>query len=429
MDHFHDQNGQMMAENIPLSQIADEVGTPLYVYSTATLQRHYRVFRDAFSGLDALVCFAVKANSNQAVLATLAREGAGADVVSVGEMERALRAGIPADRIVFSGIGKTAHEMAAALKAGIKQFNAESEAELEILNRVAGELGKVAPVSIRVNPDVDAKTHAKISTGKSENKFGIAWKKADAVYARIAELPHLEAVGVDLHIGSQLTDLTPLREAFTKVVTLVKDLRAKGHDIRHIDLGGGLGIPYDPEAAVPPAPTAYAQMVLEVLGDLDCSIILEPGRLIAGNAGILLTSLLYEKQGENRTFYILDAAMNDLIRPAMYDAYHAILPVTEPASDTPRLVADFVGPVCESSDIFAKDRKTTPLQSGDLVAIKSAGAYSAVMASTYNSRLLVPEVLVDGDRYAVVRRRQSLDELLSLDSVPDWLSADVDGQG
>ncbi|MCJ9428410.1 diaminopimelate decarboxylase [Kordiimonas marina] len=421
MDHFAYKEGKLSAEDVALETIALEVGTPVYVYSTATLKRHFQVFSEAFQGVHALVCFAVKANSNQAVLRTLAREGAGADVVSLGELTRALMAGIPGDRIVFSGVGKTPEEMHAALRAGIKQFNAESEAELEVLNLVAGEMGLTAPVSVRVNPDVDAKTHAKISTGKSENKFGIPWQRVDAVYARIKELEHLEAVGVDLHIGSQLTDLAPFREAFAKVVTLVKDLRAKGHDIRHIDLGGGLGIPYDPEQAAPPAPAEYGTMIREVLGDLDCGIILEPGRLIAGNAGVLVTRMLYEKKGVDRTFYILDAAMNDLGRPAMYDAYHAIVPVREAETDA-TLEADFVGPVCESSDTFAKARKTTPLKAGDLVAIKSAGAYGAVMSSTYNSRPLVPEVLVDDTRYAVVRKRQSLEELLSLDEVPTWLT-------
>jgi diaminopimelate decarboxylase len=421
MDHFHYLDGNLHAEDVPLADIARAVGTPVYVYSAATLRRHFRVFSEAFGALEPLVCFAVKANSNQAVLRTLALEGAGADVVSLGELTRALKAGIPADRIVFSGVGKTPEEMVAALNAGIKQFNVESEPELEALNAVAEKLGRVAPVSVRVNPDVDAMTHAKISTGKAENKFGIAWHKAEAVYARVSELAHVEAVGVDLHIGSQLTDLAPFKEAFEKVITLVKGLRDKGHDIRHIDLGGGLGIPYDPEAAAPPPPSAYGAMINEVLGDLDCSIILEPGRLIAGNAGLLLTELLYEKQGENRTFYILDAAMNDLSRPAMYDAYHAIVPVREPR-DGVTTTADFVGPVCESSDTFAKARKTPPLTPGDLVAIKSAGAYGAVMSGTYNSRPLVPEVLVSGDKFAVVRKRQSLEELLSLDAIPDWLA-------
>ncbi len=425
MDHFQYKDGVMHAENVALPRIADEVGTPVYVYSTATLKRHFRVFREAFARINPLICFAVKANSNQAVLTTLAREGAGADVVSLGELMRALKAGIPGERIVFSGVGKTDEEMEAALDANIKQFSVESEAELEALNGVAARLGKVAPVSIRVNPDVDAMTHAKISTGKSENKFGIAWQKADAVYARVGELANVKAVAVNVHIGSQLTKLEPFKEAFIRVIALVKDLRTKGHDITHIDLGGGLGIPYAPDAEVPPAPSAYGEMIQEVMGDIDCDIILEPGRLIAGNAGILLSKTIYEKRGENRTFYIIDAAMNDLTRPAMYDAYHAIAPVNEPqTSDT--TVADFVGPVCESSDVFAKDRRTAPLKRDDLVVIKSAGAYGAVMASTYNSRPLVPEVLVDGDRFAVIRKRQSLEDLLALDTLPSWLSDDED---
>lgn len=423
MDHFSYKNGEMHAEDVPLSQIAREVGTPVYVYSTATLQRHFRVFSGAFEGLDALVCFAVKANSNQAVLSTLAREGAGADVVSVGELERALRAGIPAERIVFSGVGKKPSEMRSALEAGIKQFNVESEPELEALNQVAGEMGMVAPVSLRVNPDVDAKTHHKIATGKSENKFGIAWSKAAEVYSQIKALDHVSAVGVDVHIGSQLTDLAPFKLAFEKVVGMVRDLRAAGHDIRHIDLGGGLGIPYDPDEETPPSPVAYGEMIKSVLGDLPCSIILEPGRLIAGNAGILLSELLYVKRGEDRLFYIVDAAMNDLLRPAMYDAFHNILPIAEPGDNARNAAveADFVGPVCETGDTFAKARKTVPMNPGDLVAFKSAGAYGAVMASTYNSRELIPEVLVNGSSYAVVRARPSLDDLIGLDSVPDWL--------
>lgn len=420
MDHFEYKGGQMHAENVALQDIARAVGTPVYVYSSATLVRHYNVFSDAFDGLDRLICFAVKANSNQAVLATLAKEGAGADVVSAGELERALRAGIPANKIVFSGVGKKPDEMRAAIKAGIKQFNVESEVELEALNAVAADMDVVAPVSVRVNPDVDAKTHHKISTGKSENKFGIPWSRTANIYARIAELPHVYATGVDVHIGSQLTDLAPFRAAFEKVVGLVRDLRENGHDIRHIDLGGGLGIPYDPEAETPPSPVAYGAMIKDVLGNLDCSIILEPGRLIAGNAGILMSELLYEKTGENRRFYILDAAMNDLLRPAMYDAYHAIKPVTEPIDDA-TVIADFVGPICETGDTFAKDRKTPPIHPGDLVIFKSAGAYGAVMASNYNSRELVPEVLVNGDEFAVVRARQTLDDLIGRDSVPSWL--------
>lgn len=423
MDHFSYKNGEMHAENVPLSRIASEVGTPVYVYSTATLQRHFRVFSEAFQGLDALVCFAVKANSNQAVLSTLAREGAGADVVSVGELERALRAGIPADRIVFSGVGKKPSEMRRALEVGIKQFNVESEPELEVLNEVAGKMSRVAAVSLRVNPDVDARTHHKIATGKSENKFGIAWESAPKVYNRIKELDHVQATGVDVHIGSQLTDLEPFKLAFEKVVGLVRGLREAGHEIRHIDLGGGLGIPYDPDEETPPSPGAYGDMIKSVLGDLPCSIILEPGRLIAGNAGILLSEMLYVKEGEDRLFYIVDAAMNDLLRPAMYDAFHNILPVTEPGDNARNsaVSADFVGPVCETGDTFAKARKTVPMSPGDLVAFKSAGAYGAVMASTYNSRELVPEVLVNGDEYAVVRARPSLDDLINLDQLPNWL--------
>lgn len=420
MDHFSYKNGEMFAENVPLKTIAREVGTPVYVYSTATLVRHFRVFSEAFSGLDALVCFAVKANSNQAVLATLAAEGAGADVVSEGELVRALRAGIPAEKIVFSGVGKKPTEMAAALKAGIKQFNVESEPELEILDAVAGRLGLTAPVSVRVNPDVDAKTHHKIATGKSENKFGIAWSKAEHVYARIAELPNLRATGVDVHIGSQLTDLEPFKTAFEKVLDLVKRLRTSGHAIDHIDLGGGLGIPYDPSEETPPGPGLYGAMIKQVLGDMDCSIILEPGRLIAGNAGILLSELLYVKQGEDRTFYIVDAAMNDLVRPAMYDAFHAIQPVDKPANDR-TIAADFVGPVCESGDTFARGRETPEMTPGDLLVFKSAGAYGAVLSSTYNSRELVPEVLVNRNDYAVVRARPSLDDMIGLDTVPDWI--------
>lgn len=425
MDHFSYKNGEMFAENVSLKTIAREVGTPVYVYSTATLVRHFNVFSEAFEGLDALVCFAVKANSNQAVLATLAAEGAGADVVSEGELIRALRAGIPAEKIVFSGVGKKPNEMAAALKAGIKQFNVESEPELDVLNAVAGRLGLTAPVSVRVNPDVDAKTHHKIATGKSENKFGIAWSKAEGVYARIAELPNLRATGVDVHIGSQLTDLNPFKTAFEKVLDLVKKLRSNGHAIDHIDLGGGLGIPYDPSEETPPSPGLYGAMIKQVLGDMDCSIILEPGRLIAGNAGILLSELLYVKQGEDRTFYIVDAAMNDLVRPAMYDAYHAIQPVDEPQSEH-TIKADFVGPVCESGDTFAKGRETPEMKPAELLVFRSAGAYGAVLSGTYNSRELVPEVLVNGDAYAIVRPRPSLDDLIGLDAVPGWLSPRTD---
>ncbi|MEX0299348.1 MAG: diaminopimelate decarboxylase [Kordiimonas sp.] len=421
MDHFQYQDGTLHAENVSLAKIAQEVGTPVYVYSTATFQRHYRVFAEAFKGHETLICYAMKANSNQAVLTTLAHEGAGADVVSAGELKRALAAGIPAEKIVFSGVGKTREEMGFSLEAGIKQFNIESEAELELLNEVAGGLNMIAPVSVRVNPDVDAKTHEKISTGKSENKFGIAWSRAGAVYDRIRELPNVAGVGVDLHIGSQLTDLEPFKLAFAKVVDLVKRLRTEGHAISHIDLGGGLGIPYEAGVEAPPSPGSYGEMVSEVLGDLDVSIIVEPGRLIAGNAGILLSEVIYEKTNDAKRFYIIDAAMNDLVRPAMYDAHHEIVPV-EATDEAKSVTADFVGPICESSDVFAKNRSTTSYKAGDLLALKSAGAYSAVMASTYNSRSLVPEVMVNGGEYAVVRKRQSIEELISLDSVPSWLS-------
>jgi diaminopimelate decarboxylase len=426
MDHFQYRDGNLYAEDVNLSDIAAEVGTPVYVYSSATLQRHFRVFNEAFEGLDALICFAVKANSNQAVLKTLAKEGSGADVVSGGELKRALLAGIPAEKIVFSGVGKTPDEMRDALRANIKQFNVESEAELEVLNAIAKNMDITAPVSVRVNPDVDAKTHAKISTGKAENKFGIPWVRVSRVYTRIAELSNLKAVGVDVHIGSQLTDLKPFEAAFRKVVDLVINLREQGHNIQHIDLGGGLGIPYDPDAETPPSPGAYGAMINKVLGDLDCSIILEPGRLIAGNAGVLLTSMLYEKESENKVFYILDAAMNDLSRPAMYDAYHDIIPVKEPSQiggeQGNKVSADFVGPVCETGDTFAKSRPTSPMAAGDLAVIKSAGAYGAVMASTYNSRALIPEVLVSEDKFAVIRKRQSLEDLIKLDQVPYWLA-------
>lgn len=420
MDHFSYNDGTLYCEGVSLNEIAHQVGTPVYVYSTATLERHFRVFTQAFDGLEHLVCYAVKANSNLAVLSLLARLGAGADVVSLGELMRAEKAGIPADRIVFSGVGKTVEEMQAGLRMGIRQFNVESVPELEALNRVAANMGVTAPVSLRVNPDVDAGTHEKISTGKSENKFGIAWSQVEATYARIQALSHVEAVGVDVHIGSQLTDLAPFRKAYEKVLALVQTLRSNGHPISHVDLGGGLGIPYNPRDAKPPEPKVYADMVRDVFGGFDGSLIFEPGRMIAGNAGVLLTQLVYAKEGEGRTFYIVDAAMNDLARPAMYEAFHDIVPVKEPTGD--QTVADFVGPICESGDTFAKSRTTEVLAPGDLAVFRSAGAYGAVMASTYNSRPLVPEVLVSGDRYAVIRPRQSLDELLSLDRVPDWLA-------
>ena len=420
MDHFTYINGEMHAENVPLRRIAEEVGTPVYIYSTATLQRHYRVFKDSFGDLDTLVCFAMKANSNQAVLKTLAAEGAGADVVSGGELTRALSAGIPAEKIVFSGVAKTREEMRQALEAGICQFNVESEPELEVLSTVAVEMGEIAPVSMRINPDVDARTHAKISTGLAENKFGIAWQKAEDVYTRIKALPGVEAVGIDMHIGSQLTTLTPFAEAFARISELVTSLRHAGHNIRHLDLGGGLGIPYDPDTETPPGPNAYGDVVKEHAAGLGCKLIFEPGRMIAGNAGILLSKVEYIKQGTDRQFVILDAGMNDLTRPAMYDAFHHINPVIEADESIPLAPADFVGPVCETGDTFAKDRMTTPLKAGDLIIFRSSGAYAAVMANNYNSRLLVPEVLVKGDEMAVIRERESIERLIAKDKVPDW---------
>jgi diaminopimelate decarboxylase len=420
MNHFTYRNGELHAEDVPLRRIAAEVGTPFYCYSTATLERHYRVFAEAFAGQRAKVHFALKANANLAVVKTLARLGAGADVVSEGELRRALQAGIPAADIIFSGVGKTAAEMAFALKTGIHQFNVESEPELETLNAVALQLGKRAPIAVRVNPDVDAKTHAKISTGKAENKFGVPWTRARDIYAQAAELPGIEAVGVAVHIGSQLTDLAPLEAAFLRVGQLVRQLRADGHDIRRLDLGGGLGIPYRDEA--PPAPGAYAAMVRRVTDNLGCDLALEPGRLIVGNAGILVTQVIYVKQGAAKTFVILDAAMNDLARPSLYEAWHGIEPVRQPAPGAPETPVDFGGPVCETTDMLAADRPMPPLAAGDLLAIRSAGAYGAVMASTYNLRLLIPEVLVHADRFAIVRPRPSYTEMLSHDRVPEWLA-------
>jgi diaminopimelate decarboxylase len=422
MNHFGYRNGQLHAEDVPLAAIAAEVGTPFYCYSTATLKRHYRVFADAFAGAKALVCYSLKGNSNQAVIATLAAEGAGADVVSEGELRRALAAGIPATRIVFSGVGKTAREMALALDVGIHQFNVESEPELEALSAIAASKGLRAPVAMRVNPDVDAQTHAKISTGKKENKFGIAWDQARGLYGRAAALPGIEVVGVDVHIGSQLTRLDPFAAAFTRIAELVGALRADGHAIRRIDLGGGLGVPYDFSAEAPPEPADYARTVRAAFDGLDCELIFEPGRLIVGNAGVLVASVIYVKDQGAKRFVIVDSAMNDLIRPSLYDAYHEIVPVTEPAHGANKASVDVVGPVCESGDSFALERPMPPVAAGELVAFLTAGAYGAVMSSTYNSRLLVPEVLVNGDHWAVVRPRQSYEELIGLDRIPDWLA-------
>ncbi|MFG6583140.1 diaminopimelate decarboxylase [Sulfitobacter sp. 1A12779] len=421
MDHFLYKDGVLHAEDVSLAEIAAAVGTPVYVYSTATLLRHFHLFDDALSGMDHLVCYAMKANSNQAVLRTLAQAGAGMDVVSGGEYRRAKAAGVPGDKIVFSGVGKTREEIELALTGGIRQFNVESEPEMILLDVVARELGKVAPITIRVNPDVDAKTHAKIATGKSENKFGIPIARAREVYAMAAKLPGLKIVGIDVHIGSQLTDLAPFEQAYSKVAELTEVLRADGHDIRRLDLGGGLGIPYERSNSAPPLPTDYGAMVQRTLGHLGCEVEIEPGRLIAGNAGVLVSEVIYLKSGEGRDFLILDAAMNDLIRPAMYDAWHDIVPLNEPAPGAEPRPVDIVGPVCESGDTFAKQRMMPVLGSGDLVAFRSAGAYGAVMSSEYNSRPLIPEVLVNGDQFAVIRPRPSFDEMINRDTIPEWL--------
>ncbi|BAB50382.1 diaminopimelate decarboxylase [Mesorhizobium japonicum] len=422
MNHFDYRDGVLHAEDVAIPDIAAQVGTPFYCYSTATLTRHYRVFAQAFAGLDALVCYAMKANSNQAVLRTLARLGAGADVVSEGELRRALAAGIPASKILFSGVGKTAREIDLALEAGILCFNVESEPELELLSARAVALGKVAPISLRINPDVDAKTHKKISTGKAENKFGIAWQRARQVYARAATLPGIKVTGIDTHIGSQITELQPFDDAFALLVDLVGALRADGHAIEHVDLGGGLGIPYRVDNNPPPLPDAYAQIVRKHVTKLGLKVMFEPGRLIVGNAGILVSEVIFVKEGDAKNFLVVDAAMNDLIRPTLYDAFHDIRPVVQPPADTPRMMVDVVGQVCETGDYLGLDRDLPRLKAGDLVAVSTAGAYGAVQAGTYNTRLLVPEVLVDGDRFHIVRPRLTYDDLIGLDSVPDWLA-------
>ena len=421
MDHFLYRDGALCAEDVPVAEIAAAVGTPFYVYSTATLLRHFRLFDEALEGTDHLVCYAMKAASNQAILKTLAQAGAGMDVVSQGEYLRAKAAGVPGDRIVFSGVGKTADEIRCALSGGIRQFNVESEPEMEVINAVALELGTRAPITIRINPDVDAKTHAKIATGKSENKFGIPISRASEVCAHAASLPGLEVVGIDVHIGSQLTELAPFEAAYRKVAERTETLRAEGHDIRRLDLGGGLGIPYTRSNEAPPLPMDYGALIKRTLGHLGCEIEIEPGRLIAGNAGLMVSKVIYVKSGEGRDFLIVDGAMNDLIRPAMYEAHHDIVPVIEPEPGIESQPYDIVGPVCETGDTFAKQREMPPLQAGDLIAFRSAGAYGAVMASEYNSRPLVPEVLVHGDQFAVIRRRPSFDEMINRDTIPEWL--------
>ncbi|WP_408592697.1 diaminopimelate decarboxylase [Paracoccus marcusii] len=421
MDHFLYRNGELHAEDVPLSCIASQVGTPVYVYSAATLTRHFGLFRQALDWTDHLVCFAVKSNSNLAVLKLMGDLGAGMDVVSGGEYARAKAAGVPGERIVFSGVGKTIPEMRMAIEGGIRQFNIESEPEMRALSALCVSMGATVPVAIRVNPDVDAKTHEKIATGKSDNKFGIPISRAMAVYAEAASLPGLRVVGVDVHIGSQLTDLAPFRAAYLKVAELTRALRAEGHDITRLDLGGGLGIPYRRDNSAPPLPIEYGQVIRETVGDLSCQIEIEPGRNIVGNAGVLLSRVIYVKNGEDRDFLIVDAAMNDLLRPAMYGAHHDIVPLVEPAVGAPVRPYDVVGPVCESGDTFQKGADLPELAAGGLVAFRSAGAYGAVMASEYNSRPLVPEVLVQGDHFAVIRARPTFEEMLARDSIPAWL--------
>ncbi|MBN8938504.1 MAG: diaminopimelate decarboxylase [Rhizobiales bacterium] len=421
MHHFAYRNGVMHAEDVALDRLADEVGTPFYCYATATLERHYRVFTEAFAGLDSLVCYAMKANSNQAVIKTLAQLGAGMDVVSGGELKRALEAGVPGERIMFSGVGKTRAEHRAALEAGVFCINVESEPEVVQLSEVASALGMTAHISFRVNPDVDARTHAKISTGKSENKFGIPISTAREVYARSARLPGIKIAGVDMHIGSQITDLAPFNDAFALLTDFVRTLRADGHRIDHVDVGGGLGIPYKDDNEPPPDPAHYAEVVKRHTATIGAKVIFEPGRMIVGNAGILVARVIYVKEGEGRTFVVIDAAMNDLIRPTLYEAYHEIKPVIEPGPGAPRPKVDVVGPICETGDYMALGRKLPAVKAGDLVAIMSAGAYGAVQAGTYNTRALSPEVLVKGADWAVVRPRVDVDQVIALDRVPGWL--------
>lgn len=421
MRHFDYNKGEMFAEDVALRDIAKAVGTPVYVYSTATFERHYTVFADSFKDVEALVAYSVKANSNIAVLATLAKMGAGADVVSGGELARALLAGIPGHKIVFSGVGKTRQEMQDALTANIRVFNVESLPELNVLNDVAIEMGKRAPIAFRVNPDVTAGGHDKISTGKKENKFGIAWSSAEEAYAYAAALGGIEIIGVDVHIGSQIDDLAPFQAAIEKVGGLISRLRQAGHSIKSFDIGGGLGIPYGDNSKTPPPPSEYGALVKNLTADMDVELIFEPGRMIAGNSGILLSEVLYVKKGEDRDFLIIDAAMNDLIRPALYDAYHEIEPVMAPGSSADDATYDVVGPICESGDTFTKGREMPALKSGDLIVMHSAGAYGAAQSSQYNTRPLIPEVLVKGDRFEIIRERPTVAEILQNERLPDWL--------
>ena len=421
MHHFAYRDRVLHAEAVNLAELADIVGTPFYCYSSATIERHYNVFSAAFADVDALVCYALKANSNQAVVTTLARLGAGADVVSEGELHRARAAGIPPQRIVFSGVGKTARELNLAVEHGILCVNVESESELELLSSIAAAKVRTADISIRVNPDVDPKTHAKIATGKAENKFGIPISRAREVYARAAKLKGVRAIGVDMHIGSQIIDLQPFRDAFALLAEFVGVLRADGHAISHIDVGGGLGVPYREDNEPPPDPNAYAGIVKAATQNLGCRLILEPGRLIVGNAGILVTQVLHVKHSDAKAFIVVDAGMNDLIRPTLYDAHHDIRPVREPAAGRRRIVADVVGPVCESGDYFALQRELAAPEAGDYLALMTAGAYGATQSGTYNSRPLVPEVLVRKDEWAMVRPRQGVEDLIALDRLPPWL--------
>jgi len=421
MHHFDYKNGVLHAEDVDLIALADAVGTPFYCYSSATLERHYRVFAGAFADVDALICYSLKANSNQAVIATLGKLGAGADVVSGGELMRARAAGIPPHKIMFSGIGKTAAELALAVDEGVLCVNVESEPELALLSGIAAAKGRTVDISIRVNPDIDAKTHAKIATGKAENKFGIPISHARAVYAHAAKLPGVRIAGVDMHIGSQIIALDPFDDAFALLADFVRTLRADGHTVDHIDLGGGLGIPYHDDNEPPPDPDAYARIVKNATRGLDCRLIFEPGRLIVGNAGILVTRVLYMKQGEAKTFVIVDAGMNDLVRPTLYEAHHAIRPVRQRPPGAARITADVVGPVCESGDYLALDRALPEPKAGELLAVMSAGAYGAVQAGTYNSRPLIPEVLVRKGEWALVRPRLTAAQLIALDRLPPWL--------
>ena len=421
MHHFDYRSGVLHAEGVDLTTLADAVGTPFYCYSSATIERHYKVFAGAFADVDALVCYAMKANSNQAVIATLAKLGAGADVVSGGELLRARAAGVPPDKIMFSGVGKTADELALAVEQNILCVNVESESELELLSSIAAAKGRAVDISIRVNPDVDPKTHAKIATGKSENKFGIPISRAREVYAHAAKLKGVRVIGVDMHIGSQIIELDPFGDAFALLADFVTTLRADGHTISHVDLGGGLGIPYREDNAPPPDPDAYAAIVKRATQNLNCKLIFEPGRLIVGNAGILVTRVLYMKHGEGKTFVIIDAGMNDLIRPTLYEAHHDIRPVRQAPAGAPRITADVVGPVCESGDFLALDRSMVAPRPGDLLAVMTAGAYGATQSGTYNSRPLIPEVLVRKDEWALVRPRVTAADLIAMDRLPNWL--------